>query len=230
MAWHPAEADTSAFAAQCPEEIHDMANERVVSIFAFNCLQARHWVRVDHDIVLYRIHVPMIVKGKVKSLFWVHIQAQSSALQTLTSTFPGHWAFTVHISIWISIPTPWGVYSRSHATWRHGLQICPHRYPFPTGSREAMQREVSCSGAQRAVAPAGYWTRDLTRSYSRVPSSALYRWTNSPLSSVPIWLLLLQQQKWYCYLGVFWTAGGKSSHHSGNGGWWPLLPPLSRQS
>ena len=25
-------------------------------------------------------------------------------------------------------------------------------------------------------------------------------------------------------LGVFWTAGGKSSHHSGNGGWWPLLP------
>ena len=32
-------------------------------------------------------------KVKVKSLFWVHIQAQSSALQTLTSTFPGHWAF-----------------------------------------------------------------------------------------------------------------------------------------
>ena len=29
-------------------------------------------------------------KVKVKSLFWVQIQAQSSALQTLTSTFPGH--------------------------------------------------------------------------------------------------------------------------------------------
>ena len=29
-------------------------------------------------------------KVKVKSLFWVHIQAQSSALQTLTITFPGH--------------------------------------------------------------------------------------------------------------------------------------------
>ena len=62
MAWHPAEADTSAFVAQCPEEIHDLANERVVSIFAFNCLQARHWVREDYDIVLYRIHVPIIVQ------------------------------------------------------------------------------------------------------------------------------------------------------------------------
>ena len=46
-------------------------------------------------------------------------------------------------------------------------------------------------------------------------------------SSVPMWLLLPQQQIWYCYLGVFWTAGGKSSHHSGTGSWWPLLPPLS---
>ena len=34
-----------------------------------------------------------------KSLFWVHIQAQSSALQTLTSTVPGHWAFTLHIHL-----------------------------------------------------------------------------------------------------------------------------------
>ena len=33
-----------------------------VSIFAFNRLQARHWVRVDYDIVLYRIHVPIIVQ------------------------------------------------------------------------------------------------------------------------------------------------------------------------
>ena len=62
MAWHPAEADTSAFVAQCPEEIHDLANERVVSIFAFNCLQARHWVRVDYDTMLCRIHVPIIVQ------------------------------------------------------------------------------------------------------------------------------------------------------------------------
>ena len=62
MAWHPAEADTSAFVAQCPEEIHDLANGRVVSIFAFNCLQARHWVRVDYNIMLYRIHVSIIVQ------------------------------------------------------------------------------------------------------------------------------------------------------------------------
>ena len=62
MAWYPAEADTSALVAQCPDEIHDLANERVVRIFAFNCLQARHWVRVDYNIVLYRIHVPIIVQ------------------------------------------------------------------------------------------------------------------------------------------------------------------------
>ena len=43
-------------------------------------------------------------------------------------------------------------------------------------------------------------------------------------SSVPMWSLLPQPQRYYCYLGVFWIAGDKSSHHSGNGGWWPLLP------
>ena len=62
MAWHPTQADTGAFVAQCPEEIYDPANERVVSIFALNWLQARHWVRVDYNIVLYRIHVPIIVQ------------------------------------------------------------------------------------------------------------------------------------------------------------------------
>ena len=60
MAWHPAEADTSAFVAQCPEEIHDLANERVVGIFSHNCLQARHFVSVDYNIVLYRIHMPIV--------------------------------------------------------------------------------------------------------------------------------------------------------------------------
>ena len=62
MAWHPTEADMAAIVAQCPEVIHDLANERVVSIFALNCLQARHWVRADYNIVLYRIHVPIIVQ------------------------------------------------------------------------------------------------------------------------------------------------------------------------
>ena len=38
MAWHPAEADMGAFVAQCPEEGHDMADERVFSIFALNPL------------------------------------------------------------------------------------------------------------------------------------------------------------------------------------------------
>ena len=105
MALHPAEADTSAFVAQCPE-IHELANEGVVKIFALRGLQARHWVRVDYD--------------------------------------------------------------------------------------------------NRAV---------------RDPCT--------DNSSVPMWWLLPQQRRWYCYLGVFWTAGGKLAHHSENGGWWLLLPPLS---
>ena len=62
MVWHLAEADTTAPVAQCPEEIYDLANERIVGIFALNCLQARHWVRVDYDIVLYRTHVPIVVQ------------------------------------------------------------------------------------------------------------------------------------------------------------------------
>ena len=62
MAWHPAEADMGAFVAQCPEEVHDIADERVFSIFALNRLQARQWVRVDYNIVLYRIHVLIIVQ------------------------------------------------------------------------------------------------------------------------------------------------------------------------
>ena len=44
------------------EVIHDLTNEKVFSIFALNRLQARHWVRVDYDIVLYRIHVQIIVQ------------------------------------------------------------------------------------------------------------------------------------------------------------------------
>ena len=60
-------------------------------------------------------------KVKVKSLFWVHIQAQY-LLWSLGLSSP-------YISIWIYISTPWGVCSRSHATWCHGLQICPHRDP-----------------------------------------------------------------------------------------------------
>ena len=34
MAWHPAEADIGAFVTQCPEEVHDIADERVFGTFA----------------------------------------------------------------------------------------------------------------------------------------------------------------------------------------------------
>ena len=61
MAWHPAEANTCAFVAQCPEDLHDMKNERV-SISSPSIALARHWVRVEYNIVLYRVHVPIIVQ------------------------------------------------------------------------------------------------------------------------------------------------------------------------
>ena len=104
--------------------------------------------------------IPIRFAWCVSSMSMVHIQAQSSVLQTLTSTFPGHWAFPVRI--YPSVSTPWGVESRSHATWRHDLQICPHGYPFAPESREALQSKLPCSGAQRADALAGFWTRNLT--------------------------------------------------------------------
>ena len=60
MPWYPSEMDTRAFITQYPEGVHDTANGRVPSIFAFNCLQARHWIRVDYYIVWYCLHVPII--------------------------------------------------------------------------------------------------------------------------------------------------------------------------
>ena len=62
MTWHPTEADKSAFVAQCPEDVHDMTNGRVLRIFALNCLQTRHRVRVEYNTMLCRIHVPIIVQ------------------------------------------------------------------------------------------------------------------------------------------------------------------------
>ena len=52
---------TRAFVTHCPEEGRDLASERVFGISPLNPLRTRHWVRVDYDIVLYRIHVPKIV-------------------------------------------------------------------------------------------------------------------------------------------------------------------------
>ena len=62
MARYPAEANMCAFVAQWPEEVHDMANKRVLSVFALYRLQAGHWVRVDHHIVVNWAHVLVIVQ------------------------------------------------------------------------------------------------------------------------------------------------------------------------
>ena len=38
----------------CPwlEQVHDMANKRVICVFTLNCLQTGHWVRVDYHIMM----------------------------------------------------------------------------------------------------------------------------------------------------------------------------------
>ena len=64
-----------------------------------------------------------------------------------------------------------GVYS--HATWCHGLQIRPHRYPFAPG---AMQRELPCPGAQRADTPTGY-THVLNSELDLDPESCAPPWS-----------------------------------------------------
>ena len=96
--------------------------------------------------------------GKVKAKVTVLSPHPGSELCSadFDKYLPWSWGlYNPNTSIWISISTPWGVYSRSHETWRHGLQVCPHRYPFALGSREAMQSEKPCSGAHRADAHQG---------------------------------------------------------------------------
>ena len=62
MAWYPAETNMCAFVIQQPEQVHDMANKRVLSVFILNRLQAGHWVRVNYYIVVDWAHVLVIVQ------------------------------------------------------------------------------------------------------------------------------------------------------------------------
>ena len=72
--------------------------------------------------------------------------------------------------------------------------------------------------------PSIAWNRTLSKS-RQLHSDGLGPCVGN--SSAPDWWLWPHLRRWCCYLAVFWTAGNRS-HHSGNGGWWPLLPPLSR--
>ena len=62
MAWYPAETNICVFVIQQPEEVHDMANKRVLSVFTLNRLQAGHWVRVNYYIVVDWALVLVIVQ------------------------------------------------------------------------------------------------------------------------------------------------------------------------
>ena len=50
-----------ALVTQWPEQVHDMANKRVLGVFTLNCLQTGHWVRVDYHIMMDWTHELVIV-------------------------------------------------------------------------------------------------------------------------------------------------------------------------
>ena len=62
VAWYPAETNTGALVTQWPEQVHDMANKRVLGVFTLNCLQTGHWVRVDYHIMMDWAHVLVVVQ------------------------------------------------------------------------------------------------------------------------------------------------------------------------
>ena len=78
---------------------------------------------------------------------WKYINFDSDFTEICSQWSNEQYSSTGADNLYIHLSTPWRVYSRSHATWRLGLQICPHRYSFASGTREAMQGEVPCSGA-----------------------------------------------------------------------------------
>ena len=53
---------TRALVTQWPEQVHDMANKRVLGVFTLNCLQTGHWVRVNYHIMMDWVHVFVIVQ------------------------------------------------------------------------------------------------------------------------------------------------------------------------
>ena len=61
MAWYQTETNTCALVTQWPEQVHDIANKRVLGVFTLNCLQTGHWVRVDYYIMMDWAHVLVIV-------------------------------------------------------------------------------------------------------------------------------------------------------------------------
>ena len=102
----------------------------------------------DHIFQVYEVHCgdKMILRpfylhngisytGKMTSLYWIWALVPHSVLQTLTSNFPSHGAFTIHISIWKSISAPWWVYS-------HTRSMTPRLTNLPISR---LSREKHCS-------------------------------------------------------------------------------------
>ena len=61
VAWYPAETNTWALVTQWPEQVHDMANKRVIGVSTLNCLQTGHWFRVD-NYMMDLAHVLVVVQ------------------------------------------------------------------------------------------------------------------------------------------------------------------------
>ena len=113
-----------------------------------------------NDNIVQCIFATDIVKHKVKSLFWVHIQAQSSALKTLTSMVIGPFQsayihLDIHLNSLGSIQPLTCNMAIRHTNLPSQVHICSW----------VERSNVAWSALLRgttADAPAGYWTRDLT--------------------------------------------------------------------
>ena len=62
VAWYPAGTNMCALVTQWPEQVHDMANKRVLGVFTLNCLHTGPWVRVDYYIMMDWARVLVIVQ------------------------------------------------------------------------------------------------------------------------------------------------------------------------
>ena len=85
-----------------------------------------------------------ILKVKVKSLFWVHVQAQSSALQTFDKYLP--WSLGLSSPSRYPSQLPWEYTDAQTQLDATAYKSALAGTYFAPRSRVAMKREVTCSG------------------------------------------------------------------------------------
>ena len=88
VTWYPAETNMCTLVTQWPEQVHDMANKRVLGVFTLNCLQTGHWVRVDYYIMMDWAHVFVIVQVWFSVALWMNVRKTSDPPQGLSHSTP----------------------------------------------------------------------------------------------------------------------------------------------